>query len=111
MEKISAWLEKVVVWIYGALMAIILALCIVGSAMDYYTKKNLPYHNLLYLVVGCLLMVLLHFIVMRCVKNQWYQRYDRRIMLALNILLGMGLIVVAYHYYFRTGWDAGVVIA
>lgn len=111
MEKLLVWLEKAVVWIYGILMVIIGILCIVGNTMNYYTKKNLPYHNFIYLLAGSIGIVILYAIAKRCERLALFQKYNKTIMLTLTAILGIGLIAAAYHYYFRTGWDAGVVIS
>lgn len=107
-ERIRDIMKKSIIIVYTSLMLLILFLCLFGDEMQYYLKKDFPYSNIIYLVLGAITIGL-----MACaaynIKIQIHIN-DKQIMLGLNILLGLGLLFVTYHYYFKTGWDAGVII-
>ena len=110
MKKISVWLQNTVMWIYGLLMAAIVLTCAVGGNIPYYTGKDMQFRQVVYLAAGCVWILLLSLVARQCAKRKWFQKNDRKIMLVLSALMGMGLIVITYQYYFHTGWDASTVM-
>ena len=100
--------------LYTCMMAIVVAICIFCSGGDYYLKKNFQYANWMNVVLGIILVGLIFGLclcLVRCLdKKRISTKTYHRIILGLNVLLGVYMFVSAYQYYFKTGWDAEVII-
>lgn len=109
MQKTASFVHNAIKYLYTILILLIVVFCFTCKEESYYTQKAGRLSNILCVVLGIgvilLLLILVHILAEKIqVKN------DKRVMLLLNVLMGGMLLFASYHYYFRTGWDAGVVI-
>lgn len=109
MQKIASFVNNAVKYLYTILMFMIVVLCFTCKEGTYYTQKAGRLSNILCTLLG-LSGVLLLSIVIHLLAGKIKVKDDKSVMLWLNAFLGGILLFSSYHYYFRTGWDAGVVI-
>lgn len=109
MKKFRFFIQKSTMYVYAALFAIILLVCVFCGRNAYYTQKSMMYSNAVYLLAGVLLIAVSG-IALSGLEEKIRIKNDKKVMLCLNVLLGIFLLGASYHYYFKTGWDAGVVI-
>ncbi len=110
MNKVGNVIHGMIKYSFTIMSGLILVLCLLGQEMEYAAKQEFAGSNRWYLVLGILVIGLLGVIADKLVKNTAGKGKDRLVMLVLNGVFGVLLIFCTYHYYFKTGWDAGLVI-
>ncbi len=105
-------------YIYGAIMVLIVGVCLFGSHIQFSYKKNMEYANWQYLLTGVFLIGVFFLLTAAVDKKlagktwlkQGQQNKLRKLwMLGMSLLFFAGLVFSSYHYYFKTGWDAQTV--
>lgn len=110
MRQWKAIIDGGIKYIFGIMMGLILVLCIFNQNVKYGAKRSFATENWVYLLCGVVVIWLLGMMVELLVKQTGKKGKDRVWMLLLNSLFGLVLLGVTYHYYFKVGWDAGLVI-
>ncbi len=102
-------LPQIINFILGILMLLIVALCMFGTGAEYAYKKVFALPNVVYAIWGVVCFALVGVIAYKLGSLLEKNRRSNLIMLLLSGLFFLGLVVLAYHYYFKTGWDAQMV--
>lgn len=110
MIRLKSFLHISIQTIFGLTIAAMLILCLFLGGLDYFCKRGFPYHNGVYLIIGLLLTGMLIFVIHFLTKKDWFTRYAGRIIAAGSLLMGVTVLILSYHYYFRTGWDSSVLV-
>ena len=99
------WLVQTTGWAWRAVMVLILGILIICGSWSYLTKPEVPWSNLLCLIVGICGMALiagLAWFIMKHTKN----RTHRLIVIGcLSAVCAAGIFYSAGHYAFTPGWD------
>lgn len=99
-------LPKIVNFILGLLMIIIMGICFWGTGAEYAYKKVFALPNAVYALLG-LCVIAGVCVVSRAIGGMLKKsKYASWIMAGLSLLFFGALVVLSYHYYFKTGWDA-----
>lgn len=110
MKRLSVIFNGLFKYLYIIITCVILLACMLGSNTSYYLKKGFLLNNFWCLAAG-ICVILLFCLFSHCVIRYGKLKITgKQVMLFWNMLFGMLLIVLTYHYYFKTGWDAIVVI-
>lgn len=100
---------------YGALMTVIVVLCVFFSGIDYAWKTvdRLGIPNVLLLLMGICLLLLLYriFLELDRPKFQEHRKMLNISLAAVSLIFLFLQIYMVRQYYFYTGWDAGTVLS
>lgn len=106
-------LKKTISIAFAVIMLLILFdVLVVQNFVDQFAKKNFPLPNFCLLLIGGAFVVLLSFAGVQC-YNRFRARLDlwicRKTVIVCSVLLFALQLFIAYHIYFLTGWDAGLI--
>ncbi len=110
MSKLCKNMYTAINIIYGVLFLAIVSICLLGNKIEYTHKKTFLLENWQYAIVGVVLLVIFAKLIDVVGKYLNNCRYIDKIMQVVSVLLGIGLIWITFHYYFKVGWDAGSII-
>ena len=96
--------------VFFGLMSLVLFICLFLYKTDYAYRKLFQLPNWLYVGMGLLVISLICFLVWLLRKKINQFRYHRLFMLLLSGLFCCLLVMLSYHYYFKTGWDSQMVV-
>lgn len=106
-------MRRLINWVYGIIITIILTVCLFFSNTNYYCMKTMNHSNFYYLIIGIISIILLYCLISlfttRILKVKQLNHLNR-VMILCSILFCIIQMIIAYHYFFKTGWDAGLVI-
>ena len=99
-------LPRMINFILAVLMLLIVAFCMFGTGAGYAYKKEFALPNVVYAILGVAGFALVGLISYKL--GAWLEksRHSNLIMLLLSGVFFCLLVVLTYHYYFKTGWDA-----
>lgn len=99
-------IPRLINFILGILMLLIVVLCVCGTGAEYAYKKTFELPNILYMTLGVVCFAIMGIVTYKLGALLEKCKYSNWIMLLLNGLFFLGLVILTYHYYFKTGWDA-----
>ena len=109
MSKVTGFLYKFINGIYAVLLIIVLGVCLFAYKTEHAYQKVFQLPNWLYAIIGLVIIAVLCLIVQKLGKGLKSLEHPRYLMAVLSVLFTGLLMVLTYHYYFKTGWDAQMV--
>lgn len=110
-SKIANWLSGAMQYIYGAVMLAIVGVCLFCYGADYACRrKEWTYPTWVYMLLGVGAIALLYVCVCLAAPVLRHIRHRRMVMLMISVVLFVGILYLAFHYYFETGWDVSAVM-
>ena len=91
------------------IMFLTVGLCLFGNSAEYVCKKEFMLPTVVYACAGGVLLIAIAFAAQHLGKYLQRTKWSDFIMMGLSLAFFGFLVVLTYHYYFRTGWDAQVV--
>lgn len=102
-------LSDIINCIFGLMMLAVVGICAFCTRMDYAYKKEFMFPNWLYMMLGVLCVLAVSAGAHLLGKLLEKTHHTGAIMMLVSGLFFVGLVVLSYHYYFKTGWDAQTV--
>ncbi len=111
LSKTANWLSGAVKYIYGAVMLAIVGVCLFCYGADYARRrKEWMYPTWVYMLLGVGAIALLYVCVCLAAPVLRRIRHRKAVMLMISAVLFAGILYLAFHYYFVTGWDVSAVM-
>lgn len=95
----NRYLYSTVKYIFLTVHITIFLLCLFSFRVSYKYKLNISNYNLGLFCIGVLSLLLFLFIIHKL-------EYKKKYLILASLILFLFQIILAYHYYFYTGWDA-----
>lgn len=103
------YVSKSINFILKALLLLILGIVWFGTGADYAYKKVFALPNIVFSLLGLAVIAIFSIVAYKIGGALKKVRYTDIIMLGMSCLFFVFLVVLTYHYYFKTGWDAQMV--
>lgn len=101
--------SRAINWILKILMLLIVGIIWFGTGADYAYKKVFVLPNVVWALLGILVLCIIGAIAHGMGALLKKCKFPDVLMLGVSGLFFVVLVVLSYHYYFKTGWDAQMV--
>ncbi len=104
-ERVS----RAINWILRILMLLMVGIVWFGAGAEYAYKKEFVLPNMIWALLGILVLCGIGAMARGMEMLLKKSRFPDVVMLGISGLFFVVLVVLSYHYYFKTGWDAQMV--
>ncbi len=109
-NKFSTFVEKGIFWIYALLSVSVAALCLLCQYTKYAYAKDFPLPNIVMAVIGIVLIAGLGLLMRKIAGTGFIKKADVFLIPGVSLILFVIMVIATHFYYFKTGWDAGIVV-